>query len=164
MTSISGVSDYTTKYGIQMAIAFLTYTYIAVLRIRDVYPGSWFFSIPSRIPDQKPQKRVAEKKFLTFFCIQKFHKILIYDTLFLNRYRTQFVPIDIESKYALPHNCNKGSQNYGFGIIIMAFRIMGSGSESLDPENTYHGSGSRGPKKASGSGSPTLKHITQHLF
>ncbi len=53
--------------------------WLAVLRIRDVYPGSWFLPIPdpgSRIPDQKTAtKERGEKKLLSYmFCSHKFHK------------------------------------------------------------------------------------------
>ena len=49
-----------------------------VLRIRDVYPGSWFLPIPdprSRI--QKQLQKIEVKKICchTFFCSHKFHKI-----------------------------------------------------------------------------------------
>jgi len=66
-----------------------------VLRIRDVYPGSWFLPIPdpgSRIPDlgsripnlgsriQKQQQKREVKKISchTFLCSHKFHKIVNY--------------------------------------------------------------------------------------
>ncbi len=54
----------------------------AVLRIRDVYPGSWILTFyPSRIPDLKTStKERGEKKCVvyTFFCSHKFHKIVNY--------------------------------------------------------------------------------------
>ncbi len=60
----------------------------AVLRIRDVYPGSWFLPIPdpgSRISDlgsqiQKQQQKTGVKKFFcqTIFCSHKFHKTEYY--------------------------------------------------------------------------------------
>jgi hypothetical protein len=54
----------------------------SVLRIRDVYPGSWFLPIPdpaSRIPDPKTAtKERGEKNLLYFFCSHKFHKIESY--------------------------------------------------------------------------------------
>ncbi len=58
-------------------------TLVAVWRIRDVYPGSWFLPIPdpgSRIPDPKTvTKERGEKKIChTFFCSHKFHKIEYY--------------------------------------------------------------------------------------
>ncbi len=54
-----------------------------MLRIRDVYPGSWILSVPdlgSRILDlgsSNNKKGGGKKKsfYLTFFCSQKFHKI-----------------------------------------------------------------------------------------
>ncbi len=57
---------------------------VPVLQIRDVYPGSWFFTHPaSRILDfgsqiQKPQQKRGAKIFFcwhTFFYSHKFHKI-----------------------------------------------------------------------------------------
>ncbi len=50
----------------------------SVLRIRDVYPGSWFFVHPgSRIQKQYRNKREGWKIFCypTFFCSHKNHKI-----------------------------------------------------------------------------------------
>ncbi len=52
-----------------------------VLRIRDVYPGSWFLPIPdlgSRI--QNSNKRGVKKICYTFFWSLKFHKIVNYFT------------------------------------------------------------------------------------
>ncbi len=54
-----------------------------VLRIRDVYPGSWFLPIPdpgSRIPDPKTSTkgRVEKKCLSNIFCSHKFHKIVNY--------------------------------------------------------------------------------------
>ncbi len=54
---------------------------LTVLRIRDVYPGSWFLSIPdlgSRIPDPKTgTKEKGEKNLLSYlFCIHKYKKKL----------------------------------------------------------------------------------------
>jgi hypothetical protein len=53
----------------------------AVLRVRDVYPGSWiliFTHSGSRI--QKQQQKIGVKKIScqTFFCSHKFHKIVNY--------------------------------------------------------------------------------------
>jgi hypothetical protein len=50
-----------------------------VLRIRDVYPGSWF--LPSRIPDPKiATKERGEKKFdvISFYVATNFAKIVHY--------------------------------------------------------------------------------------
>ncbi len=58
--------------------------YIAVLRIRDVYPGSWFLPIPdpgSRIPDPKTAtKERGEIKLdvKPFYVATKFNKIVNY--------------------------------------------------------------------------------------
>ena len=55
-----------------------------MLRIQDVYPGSWFLPIPdpgSRIPDPKTvTKERGEKKicYHTFFCSHKFYKLEYY--------------------------------------------------------------------------------------
>ncbi len=64
----------------------------AVLRIRDVYPGSWFISnFPSRIPDPEFGFNDSNRKggkicCPTFFCRNKYEKIN--NNLSLNRYRT----------------------------------------------------------------------------
>ncbi len=62
------------------------YSYKPVLRIRDVYPGSWFLSIPnpeSRILDlgsriQQQHQKMRGKKIVcpTIFCSHKYHKIV----------------------------------------------------------------------------------------
>jgi hypothetical protein len=51
---------------------------VAVLRIRDVYPGSLFLPIPdpgSRIQKQQQKRGVKKICCHTFFCSHKFHKI-----------------------------------------------------------------------------------------
>ncbi len=55
--------------------------FLPVLRIRDVYHGSWFLPIPdlgSRIPDPKTATKERWKKISchTFLCSHKFHKIV----------------------------------------------------------------------------------------
>ncbi len=58
--------------------------YCTVLRIRDVYPVSWFLTHHgSRIPDhgsriQKQQQKRGAKICHTFFCSYKFHTIVNY--------------------------------------------------------------------------------------
>jgi hypothetical protein len=58
-----------------------------VLRIRDVYPVSWFLPIPdlgSRIQKQQQKRGVKKISCHTFFCNHKFHKIehyLIFEIL-----------------------------------------------------------------------------------
>ncbi len=66
---------------------------LPVLRIRDVYPGSWFR--PSRIPDigswiQKHQQKRGVKKNCcpTFFCSHKYHKIV--NILFFEQWRKKY--------------------------------------------------------------------------
>ncbi len=65
------------------------FSFKPVLRIRDVYPGSWFLPIPdpgSRIPDPKSAKKRGVKKischtvrYRTFFVATNFTKIWIWD-------------------------------------------------------------------------------------
>jgi hypothetical protein len=70
---------------------FLITEFLPVLRIRDVYPGSWFLPIPdpgsripgpgSRIPDPKTATKERGEKNLwchTFLCSHKYHKIAHY--------------------------------------------------------------------------------------
>ncbi len=50
--------------------------FLSVLRIRDVYPGSFFFTYPeSRIQKQQQQRGVKKKLLSYLFCSNKFHKI-----------------------------------------------------------------------------------------
>jgi hypothetical protein len=120
----------------------------AVLRIRDVYPGSriLIFTHPgsrisdlgSRISDlgsriQKQQQKRGVKKISChiFLSSYKFHKIEHYFSFEV--LRKQSGPIFKELKNFLPKKLSLSSQKYGFGI--------------RDPEKTY--SGSRpGVKKA----------------
>jgi hypothetical protein len=56
----------------------LIHPYLAVLRIRDVYPGSriLIFTHPGSRIQKQQQKRGVKKKVLSYlFCSHKFHKI-----------------------------------------------------------------------------------------
>ncbi len=62
-------------------IVFSTGDKNAVLRIRDVYPGSWFLPIPdpgSRIQKQQQKRGVKKVCCHNFLCSHKFHKIAHY--------------------------------------------------------------------------------------
>jgi hypothetical protein len=103
---------------------------IAVLRIRDVYPGSriLIFTHPgsrisdpgSRIPKQE-EKRVVKKNYChTFFCSHKFHKIVNYFIFeMLNK---------------------KIWANFLIVTKLSKIRVWDPGSEIRDPEKTYSGS------------------------
>jgi hypothetical protein len=58
----------------QIRIRAFKRAYLTVLRIRDVYPGSWFLPIPdlgSRIPDPKTATKERGEKNLDFLCSHK---------------------------------------------------------------------------------------------
>ncbi len=101
----------------------------AVLRIRDVYPGSriLIFTHPgSRIPDLRSRisdpgsknsnKREGWKKICchTFFCSHKFHKIENY--LIFEMLKKEFGPFFKEFYNFLLKKLSLCSQKYGFGI------------------------------------------------
>ncbi len=120
-----------------------------VLRIRDVYPGSWFLPIPdpgSRISDPRSKnsnKREGWKKICchNFLCSHKFHKIANYFSLFWSAEEKNLGQF---SKNFLPKKLSISSQKYGVGI-----RDPRSGIRKKpipDP-------GSRGVKKAPDPGS-----------
>ncbi len=114
-----------------------------VLRIRDGYPGSWFFTHPgSRIPDQKHQeKRGVKKKFLwyIFFCSHKFHKIVNY--FIIEMAKKKIWPSFQRIKELLPKNLSLSSKNMGLGSRIRDPRFGIRNKPIPDP-----GSGSRGQK------------------
>ncbi len=92
-----------------------------VWRIRDVYPGSWFY--PSRISDpgsriQKQQQKTGVKKsFLSikpFFVATNFAKLNI--ILFLICWRKKFCPILQELLKFLPKKLSPCPPKNGFGI------------------------------------------------
>ena len=100
----------------------------------DVYPGSWFLSIP----DPKTATKEGWKKILYLFCSRKFYKII----LFLKCWRKKLGPIFKELYNFLPKKLSLRPQN------------MGLGSEIRDP----------GVKKAPDHGSATLlKLLSQCL-
>jgi len=95
-----------------------------VLRILDVYPGSWiliFFFLPipdpgSRIPDPKTvTKERGEKNFCqTFFCSHKFHKIVNY---FIFEMLKKKILANFQRIIELfTQKLSLSSQKYGFGI------------------------------------------------
>jgi hypothetical protein len=93
----------------------------AVLRIRDVYPGS-------RIPDPKTAtKERGEKKFVVipFFCSHKFHKIENYFS-FLSAEEKNLGQFSKRITERFTQKLSLRSQKYGFGI--------------RDPVITYSGS------------------------
>jgi hypothetical protein len=93
---------------------------IPVLRIRDVYPGSWIliFTHPgSRISDPiTATKERGEKKFVVipFYVAKNFTKLEI--ILVLKCRRKKFGPIFKFFSNFLPKKLSLGSQKYGFGI------------------------------------------------
>ncbi len=107
---------------------------ITVLRIRDVYPGSWF--LPSRIQDpgsKNSNKREGWIKFVVipFFVATNFTKFEI--NLFLKCWRQKFGPIFKELKNFLLKKLSRSSLKYGFGIQDQGsgknlFRITDPGS------------------------------------
>ncbi len=123
----------------------------AVLRIRDVYPGSWFLPIPdlgSRIQKQQTKER-GEKNFLSY--------------LFLQAQMSQnwilFYFWNAEEK-----NLSQFSRNYGsfYPKIVTKLPKMwvwDSGSEIRDPEKNLFRIPDPGVKKEPdpGSGSATLR-------
>jgi hypothetical protein len=120
------------------AVYILGHTYFleAVWRIQDVFPGSWFLTIPdlgSRI--QKQQQKTGMKQ---VFCHSTFYPKNCH--LALNRYKSEYYFIfDMVKKtlaqfskskwFFYPKNCHQALK-YGFGIWY--------------PEKTYPGS--RGQK------------------
>ncbi len=102
----------------------------SVLRIRDVYPGSWFLPIPD-LGSKNSNKREGWKK----ICSHKFHKIENYFSFevleknlgkFSKNYRTFY-----------PKNVTK----------LLKIRVRDPGSEIRDPEKTYSGSRIQGSKR-----------------
>ncbi len=90
MLSFSSVEDVILFHGVNVMLCYHLYqlvlSFISVLRIRDVYPGSWFLPLPdpgSRISDpgsKNSNRRERWKNFFchTFLCSHKFHKIVNY--------------------------------------------------------------------------------------
>ncbi len=138
-----------------------------VLRIRDVYPGSWFLPIldpgsrildpGSRIPVPKTAtKERGENKFVVipFYVDTNFAKFNIF--LVLKCWRRKFRPIFKDLKNFLPQNLSLSSQKNGFGI-----RDLRSGIQKKKPIP-----GDPGVKKASvsGTGSATLQEGIPSCF
>jgi hypothetical protein len=120
------VQSYATFQGCFYFLKVNTHFDLPVLRIRDVYPGSGFFSHPGSKNSNK--ERGEKKKFChTFLCSHKFHKI---ENYFFEVLKKKFGPIFKELKNFLPKKLSLSSQKYGFGI--------------RDPEKTYPGN--RGQK------------------
>ncbi len=96
-------------------------TYLqSVLRIRDVYPGSWFLPIPdpgSRIPDPKTAtKERGDKKFVVipFYVATNFTKLKI--ILVLKCWRKKFGSIFKGLYNFLPKKLSLSCQTCRFGI------------------------------------------------
>jgi hypothetical protein len=122
-----------------------------VLRIRDVYPGSWILIFhPSRIPDPKTsRKERGEKKILSYlFCSHKFHKIENY--FIIEMVKKKIWPSFQRIIELLPKNLSLSSKKYGFRIQIRDPRFGIRNKPIPDP--------GPGAKKAPapGSGSATL--------
>jgi hypothetical protein len=125
-------------------LSFGLYYVLTVLRIRDVYPESWFY--PSRISDPRSKnskKEKGEKNVLCLFCGHKCHKIENYFSL--EMLKKKFGPIFKDTRTFYRKNCHKALKN------------MGLGSEIRDPKKPIPDPGSRGEKAPyPGSGSATL--------
>ncbi len=130
-------------------------TYVTVLRIRDVYPGSriLIFTYPgSRISDPRSKnnnKREGWKKSCcyTFFCNHKFHKIenyLIFKMLEKKGWASFQRIIELLTQK--------------FFTKLSKIWVWDPGSEIRDPEKNYSGSRFRiqGSKMAPDPGSATL--------
>ncbi len=96
---------------------------LAVLRIRDVYPGSWFLPIPepgSRIPVPKTATKERRKKISShiFFCSHKFYKIVNYFIIELMKKQN----FGLVFKEFLPK------------YLSLTLKNMGLGSEIRNPE------------------------------
>ncbi len=104
------------------------YASVSVLRIRDVYPGSWFLPIPD--PKTATKER-REKKFVVIpiFVATSLTKLII--IVFLNCWRKKFGPIFKELFNFLPKKLLKN---------------MGLGSEIRDSEKPISDPGSKGQK------------------
>ncbi len=132
----------------------------AVLRIRDVYPGSrilifnpsWILRISDPV-SQNSNNREGWKKFviIPFFVAKNFTKFII--ILVLKCLRKKLGSIFKELYNFLPKKLSLSSQKYGFGILDPRSGIR-------DPEKTYSGSRIQGSKRHRipdpGSGSATL--------
>ncbi len=126
----------------------------AVLRIRDVYPGSWFLPIPdpgSRISDpgsKNSNKRERWKKICyTFFCSHKFHKIEYYVIFEMLKKKI----------WANFHWIVQVFTQKMFNMLSIIW-VWDPGSEIRDPEKNLFRIPDPGVKKAPGpgSGSATL--------
>ncbi len=107
----------------------------AVLRIRDVYPGSriLIFTHPgSRIQKQQQKREVKKISFHTFLCSHKFHKIVNY--------------FSFEVLKKIWANFQRIIELFTKKIVKKLLKIWSwdPGSEIRDPEKTYPGS--RGQK------------------
>ncbi len=136
-----------SKSGQNKRVQVQLITFFPVLRIWDVYPGSWFFTYPgSQIPDlgsriqKQQQKRGVKKNLLSyFFCSHKFHKIEYY--FILKCRRKNFGPIFKEFLKVLPKKFH-----YALKCMDLGSGIRDLGSEIRDPEKTYSGSRIQGQK------------------
>ncbi len=108
-------SSVTVKTPTKLIFIFFAYYFLAVLRIRDVYPGS-------RIQKQQ-QKTGVKKNFFVkpFFVATNFTKLNI--ILFLICLRKKFDPIFQELLNFLPKKLSPSPQKYGFGIRDPKSRI-----------------------------------------
>ncbi len=113
----------------------------AVLRIRDVYPGSriLIFTHPgSRIPDPKTatKERGEKKKFHTFLCDHKFHKNVNYFSFEV-----------LKKKIGSNFQRIKELFTQKFASKFSKIWVRDPGSEIRDPEKTYSGSRIQGSKR-----------------
>ncbi len=102
-----------------------------MLRIRDVYPGSWFLPIPdpgSRIQKQQWKTGVKKKNccFTFFFGAINFTKLyyFIFDML----KKKKFGPISKNYRTFYPKNCHQALKNMGLGSGIRKKAIPDPGS------------------------------------
>jgi hypothetical protein len=109
-----------------------------VLRIRDVYPGSWIliFTHPgSRIQKQQQKREVKKISCHTFLCSLKFHKIVNYFSFEV-------------LKKKIWANVQRIIELFTKKIVKKLLKIWSwdPGSEIRDPEKTYSGSRIQGSK------------------
>ncbi len=111
-----------------------------MLRIRDVYPGSRFLSIPdlgSLIQKQKQNrgaKKIVVKPYL--FCSHKFHKIVYY-----------FLFEMLKKKIWAHFQRIKELFTQKFVTKLLKIWVWDPGSDIRDPEKYYPGSRIQGSKR-----------------
>ncbi len=126
---------------------------MAVLRIRDVYSGFWFLSIPDprfwfyfipKLGSNSNKKEEGGQKLVVFLYFVAINFTKLENILFLWTGAEKILANWQRIKVFFPENLNLALSNMGWGSGVR--------------KNTYLGSGSRGSKKAPDPGSVTLVH------